>query len=691
MSDTAAPRIDTGPANMWRTLHLILTPAPGRLHNTLMLVAGVLVTLVIWETFRIPGIALACYVILFVSHDERTTTIVSALTAALAATVAVFGAILINMVGLSEPALRIMLMAGATFVAMFLYRASKPGPALFAAGFIIVYALTESDQLLSISLSSATVTNSSGRGTGTPEIAFVPPDEALVHTLLWLSAMVAVPAFVIAGINSLFGRDPAVLLKDGLRLRLETAEAWCGGRPGALRRLEAVAPHGSTELLKLAGLAEKAHGPDAEPPEANKAMILAASRLLLACLAAERMQATATRPGWMASAARRCAALRQGKDDPAGNGADDDQIGAEVQRALDEFARGRHAKSASHAPKGKKEKGGFWKDDAFSAVNVQFALKVTLSVMTCYVINNALNWQGIGTSVVTCFFVSLGSLGESGHKMTLRIAGCLVGAAMGIGAIILLMPAMTDLLDLLLLVAPATFVAAWVACGSERISYAGWQLALAFYETVLQGSGPVVDMEPAKDRIIGILLGNVVCYVVLATIWPVHVDKLTAGSIAEALAALARLLRLRDGGDHRHEADTTREQFAQAVGKARSLMQDKLYEGTRPGDISLGEQLAEQVQALIVPVAMLAADRGDDGQQSGGKEKLAAWLDEVASLFRRGQVRREAFPAPPASPEVDSRSHLAWALMEQELHALPLGFEAARRRDCPPGIAGPRR
>ncbi len=310
---------------------------------------------------------------------------------------------------------------------------------------------------------------------------------------------------------------------------------------------------------------------------------------------------------------------------------------------------------------------------------MQFALKVTLSVMTCYVINNALNWQGIGTSVVTCFFVALGSLGESGHKMTLRIAGCLVGAAMGIGAVILLMPGMTDMLDLMLLIAPATFVAAWVACGSERISYAGWQIALAFYETVLQGFGPVTDMVAAKDRIIGILLGNVVSYVVLATVWPVHVDRLTAGSLAEALAALARLLRLPDNGEHRQEVDTTREQFAQAVGKAQSLLRDEVYEGTRPGKVRLDEELAGQVQSLIIPVSMLMADQDDDGPESGGsKEELASWLDGVANRLQHGQLRLEAFPTLPASPKADGKSLPAWALLEQRLRALPFGVGAGR-------------
>ena len=323
MSDTAAPRSETGPAWTWR---LLVAPAPGRLHNTLMQVAGVLIVLAVWETFRIPEVAPACYVVLFVSHEESASTITTALAIAAAGVAASFVAILVNVAGLSEPAVRITLMAVMTFGTMFLYRAAKPGPALFAAGFIAVYALTESDSLLSLSLGSATATNGNGPGTGTPYIAFEPPDETLVHELLWL--VLAVPAIVVVLINRIFGRDPAVLLEDGLRLRLEAAGRWCEGRPGAAEHLEAVGRRGSPELLKLA---EKAHGPDE-----NKALVRAATRLMLTCLAAEQMRPSGgERPGWTEGAARRCAALRDRKDDPVAKGDDggnDDQFGAEIHR-----------------------------------------------------------------------------------------------------------------------------------------------------------------------------------------------------------------------------------------------------------------------------------------------------------------------------------------------------------------------
>src|SRR5262249_1453013 len=177
--------------------------------------------------------------------------------------------------------------------------------------------------------------------------------------------------------------------------------------------------------------------------------------------------------------------------------------------------------------------------DAFSNPQyVRFALKVTLAVMICYLVMSFTNWPGIHTCVITCYMVALGTFGETLHKATLRLIGCMIGAALGLGAILLLMPLMTSLGDLLLLLAPVTLLAAWISRGSERTSYAGLQIGLAFYLVVLQGFGPTIDMQTARDRTIGILFGNIVIFVVFVSIWPVSVADVVRTSVARALESI---------------------------------------------------------------------------------------------------------------------------------------------------------
>src|ERR1019366_3514167 len=95
----------------------------------------------------------------------------------------------------------------------------------------------------------------------------------------------------------------------------------------------------------------------------------------------------------------------------------------------------------------------------------------------CYTIYTGLDWFNIHTAMVTCYFVALSSVGETVHKLTLRIVGCLIGAGLGVFAIVVLMPVMTDIGQLALMVGAVAFVAAWIAAGSPRISYTGWQIA----------------------------------------------------------------------------------------------------------------------------------------------------------------------------------------------------------------------
>src|SRR5438309_9289720 len=159
--------------------------------------------------------------------------------------------------------------------------------------------------------------------------------------------------------------------------------------------------------------------------------------------------------------------------------------------------------------------------DAFTnPAHVHFALKVTFAAMFCYIVYEAIDWSGIHTAFITCTFIALESTEATLYKGTLRIVGCVIGGALALFSIVFLMPHMETIASLVVLVACAAAVAGWVATGSERISYAGLQLAFAFFYSVFQGYAPDTDLDNVRNRVVGILFGLIVTGLVFHYVWP---------------------------------------------------------------------------------------------------------------------------------------------------------------------------
>jgi multidrug resistance protein MdtO len=178
------------------------------------------------------------------------------------------------------------------------------------------------------------------------------------------------------------------------------------------------------------------------------------------------------------------------------------------------------------------------------------------------------------------------------HKLALRIVGCLLGAALGFITILFVMPHLLDLGGLMVVVFLVSLLGAWVFYGPERISYAGIQIAFAFYLVTLQGFGPSFDLDSARDRVIGILLGNAVMYVMFTQIWPVSI----AGSVRQRLAkasdslmGLAALWQERPAQAVQQSASVAQELSAAKYGLA--LMQ------LEPARLRPDEQQAQDMQS----------------------------------------------------------------------------------------------
>jgi multidrug resistance protein MdtO len=671
--------LQAGFAGLWRELQ----PRPGRLANTIRLVALVLITVAIGETFRMPEIAVSAYVVLFVSRDEQASTVLTAVVACVAVLFAVFATIVVFMASLSEPALRVPLIALATFGALFFSRISPLGPAAFAAGFILAYGLTIGDQVLGLSLQSSGVSNTTGPGV--PDLLSIPPEEALLQFLLWLAPVVMLPVALVVIANLLTGRRPVALLRAGLADRLSACAGFCAGDPGAAQALTASARAGSAGFAKLHHFAGAAPGP---PDYAS--LIRNSEQLALALLAwpaEDRGRALHPLAAGLEAAAnslRGGATTTQVPAVPATTTPMAQPLASEVAHSVVAIVRAL-TNAPALTPKAAKAVRHLISAEAVrDPETVRFAFKVTLAVMLSYAAESLLDWPAIHTCVVTCFFVSLGTVGESVHKASLRVTGALIGGALGIGTILLLMPLMTDLGELLLALGAVTLLAGWVACGSERLSYAGWQIGLAYYLTVLQGYGPTLDMQTARDRVIGIVLGNLIVLVVFTTLWPVSVSQAARRQVAAAITQMAALMRLEQSPEAAAARPALQMAFAAASNGARALIVNTGYEqiapsqsGIRPIDAGTLAEL-DSVMLVLCVILNLQSDPAWATAPQPVRQavldyhgQIADWFDQCAGWVRGGEGVLAEIPAPPVLETPDMSGRAAWyGVLDRQLHAI---------------------
>jgi multidrug resistance protein MdtO len=169
----------------------------------------------------------------------------------------------------------------------------------------------------------------------------------------------------------------------------------------------------------------------------------------------------------------------------------------------------------------------------------RFAMAGCLAASVCYVLYNALDWPGIGTtSVLTCIVTAQSTSGNSLQAQLLRLSGFAAGGlVMGISAQILILPGIDSIFGFALFFAAGTAIAAWFATSSPRLAFFGVQMALSFYFVNLQDARIQTDLTIARDKVIGVLLG------ILAMGF--FFDRFGAKSDAEQLQKLlARNVRL---------------------------------------------------------------------------------------------------------------------------------------------------
>jgi multidrug resistance protein MdtO len=503
-----------------------LAPREGRALAVAHIAIASALTVAIAMLFKIPEPTYMAYIVFLVSQRERSATVMVGLVGQFAVTLAIVLSLGLMLIDLSEPAVRLPAMALYTFVAMYAVRVSALGPVMYLAGFVLVMLQSVVDD--------------------------VPNPEALTHLSLWLWVVLLVPVVITVTLNLLFGQTIVLLTQRTVRKVLREMEA-------ALLADEAQ-QHLAEWRELLVPLIEKQPKGGAHAGQRPYISAAALGRLSDALVILEALPET-TPAGVrevLAGKVRACRDTLEGESDgaPRATKASDATAAAHVapatgaltppalafEAALTAFQKeiaqpGTAVTAAAH-------KRPLFIPDAFTnPAHWQFALKTTLAVMVVYFTYTMLDWPGMRTSIVTCFFVALGSVGETVHKLVLRLSGALIGGLIAGLCIVFVLPHMTDIGQLCLLIAVVSAGAGWVATSSELLSYAGLQIAFAFFLGILQGYAPATDLTVLRDRVAGIVLGNLVITLVFTLLWPESATTKLRTALTEAREAISAVLK----------------------------------------------------------------------------------------------------------------------------------------------------
>jgi multidrug resistance protein MdtO len=497
-----------------------LAPREGRTLAVAHIVIGCVLTVAIAMVFQIPEPTYMAYIVFLVSKDERAASVTTAVGGQVAVTLAVLLALGLMLVDLSEPALRLPAMVLSTFIAMYTVRTFALGPIIYLAGFVLVMLQSVVDDL--------------------------PSPEALTHLALWLWVVLLVPVVITVVVNLLFGQSVELLTQRTVRKVLSELEAALKTgetHPHLARWRELVAPllgkqpkwgshhHPSISLSALRRLLDALVILEALPEDtAPKVREVLSQKVAASRAALEGESEGHDAPGLVVVPP---SGVLTGESAPAV---------AAFEAALLALHREIMQPGNSVGPAVPHKRQLFVPDAFTNPAHWQFALKTTIAVMVVYFIYTMLDWPGLRTSIVTCFFVALGSVGETVHKLVLRISGALIGGLIAGLCIVFVLPHMTDIGQLSLLIAIVAAGAGWVATSSELLSYAGLQIAFAFFLGVLQDYAPATDLTVLRDRLVGILLGNVVMTLVFTLLWPESATSGLRAALSQAQQAIAAVL-----------------------------------------------------------------------------------------------------------------------------------------------------
>lgn len=629
----------------------LIDPFPGRAARTVEIACACTLVVLVVMTYGMPDPALSTYLIFFVTKENSGQSVVTALVFLIAVVLALSVILGLTHLSANAPDTHPLVIGAVAFCFFFLAVGSKLAPLAGTLGLVVADGLFK--------------------------LGSLPFGEAQTRGLLYSGLFAGTPLVVFITFALAFGRHPERVLRQTLAARLSaTARALGSDGPDADASAVRVLRGGNAPMLGALKMIALLHRQPKDTQARLRRLVdlSFAAALVAAAVVRERgagRPALAARLDALAGRVLRLPRLLPPGEagptpDPLGPADHPDARLAGLCRAMEAVVAG----GAMPAPTGEAKhgtppgpkKGGFFTPEAFGTSGpAVHALKATAAVLVCYLTITILDWSSISTCLVTCFIVALGSLGETTQKLVLRLTGCLIGASLGLTAIVFVLPGLTSITALTAVVFIAILPAAWIAVGRASVAYIGFQMAFAFLLCLLQGAEPKFDLTVARDRIIGILYGDAVVFAIFATIHPVSIlGRLRAHILALVEGCRAVLAALSAGRSDLATAAALAEAEAM-LETIRSEGEAFAYEALRFRDGRLQRQASrlslKALRTLVDDLGRLAAyppppPNTDEGRASraayaGLDARLGALADDLAG-------RKPTDAGCPADPATDA-------------------------------------
>ena len=605
-----------------------LAPTPGRASATLRLTLACIAATIPILTHHIPHALLVMIVMYLITQEDTAATLIGSILAVVGVTVGLGIALLALQIALDIPWLRICFLALFLFGGLFLKRVLAVGALGSAIGLPAALVMIFADIL-------------------------PPQPEIIVEFVLWIWWCVALGLSVNVAVQLLLSPgDPLMLLRREMQTRLLAVEQ-------LLRRmaddatvlppaaaLNSLAIAGMSRPLALLKTAAIVHPWARNRHEKLAGVITLTDRLVTSAVALEAhksLSGQVTDQERLLRVANGCEQMRRAFDElrlpapgewrPLSADLASSAVSplSDIERTLDElvFALPGPFKSTDDSEAG--EKRNLFLPDAFDNIEyVRFAVKGALAALICYFCFIGFDYPGIYTSVITCFVVSLSSIGASNQKGILRFGGAAVGGGLGLIALVYLLPNCETIGGFWLVFGAGTAVAAWINFGTPRISYGGYQTGLAFYKAILQGFGPALSATVVRDRLIGVFFGLTVFGILELLLWPVRATDRMRERLADMLCSLADLALMCTRTSGRGDVDTQRNLISQQVADIQGFIESSKFESDEASTKEI-ERLLGYAQSVFLILLPMARNENGDAALPGTAREAATQLDSTVA------------------------------------------------------------